>query len=220
MLREEFRTDLARLDAEVVVGGRDAQRAVHAALRLLEEYSVEDYELVVALDAVVRARYASVEREIEVLLARQSPVAADLRRVLGALAVMRHFERMGKNARRIADLASPLRGVGEEHDVLAHLAVMGAHAEQMVSDAVDAFRDGDVARAESLADLSDAFDAEAEQMLETVITASADSEARPWCMRMLIAARWFERIGDHAANVGERTVYRLTGERRPMIDPP
>jgi phosphate uptake regulator len=39
-------------------------------------------------------------------------------------------------------------------------------------------------------------------------------------MRMLIAARWFERIGDHATNVGERTVYRLTGERRPMIDPP
>ncbi len=51
-------------------------------------------------------------------------------------------------------------------------------------------------------------------MLETVIERRRDSEiAARGALRMLIAARWLERIGDHAANVGERTIYRLTGER-------
>lgn len=219
MLREEFRIDLERLDAEVVVGGRDAQRAVHAARALLEEYTPEDHELVVALDAVVRARYAAVEREIEVLLARQAPVAIDLRRVLGALAIMRAFERIGRNARRVADLASPLPGLEGEADVVAHLQHMGATAEQLVAEAVDVFQANDAIRAEQLARRQDTFDAEGAELLDTVIATSADSELRPWCMRMLIAARWFERIVDHAANIGERTVYRLTGERR-QIDTP
>ena len=219
MLREEFQTDLERLDAEVVVGGRDAQRAVHAARCLLEEYTSEDHELVVALDAVVRARYASVEREIEVLLARQAPVATDLRRLLGALAVMRAFERIGRNARRIADLASPLPGIDGEADVVGHLRRMGISAESLVSEAVDVFQANDTERAERLARSLDTFDDAGAELLEAVIASSADSEMRPWCMRMLIAARWFERIVDHAANVGERTVYRLTGERR-QIDTP
>ena len=96
---------------------------------------------------------------------------------------------------------------------------MGIDAESLVTEAVDVFRDSDIPRAEQLARRGEAFDAEGAELLETVIETSGDSEMRSWCMRMLIAARWFERIGDHAANVGERTVYRLTGERR-QIDTP
>jgi phosphate transport system protein len=215
-VREEFHLDLERLDAEVLGAGREAQRAVHAAAALLDEWQPEHAELVVALDGVLRARYASIEREVEVLLARQAPVAVDLRHVLSNLAVTRHFERIAKNARRIGALCSPLQGLDEELEVLAHLRTMAARAETMVEAAGDAFRDEDVPKAEGLAELVDLLDGEAERLLETVFETACEPDVRPWALRMLIAARWFQRIGDHAVNVGERTIYRVTGERREL----
>jgi phosphate transport system protein len=189
---------------------------VHAASSLLEEWHSEDHELAIALDGALRARYATVEREIEVLLARQAPVATDLRHVLSDLAIVRHFERVAKNARRVADLCTPLRGLDGEAEVLAHLRVMAGRAETMVEACVDAFRDQDVPKAEGLAELVGLLDREAERMLETVFETAREPEVRPWALRMLIAARWLQRIGDHAVNVGERTIYRITGERREL----
>jgi phosphate transport system protein len=215
-VREEFHLDLERLDAEVLGAGRDAQRAVHAAASLLDEWTADDVELVLALDGVVRARYGTIEREIEVLLARQAPVAVDLRHVLSDLAVTRHIERIGKNARRIGELCSPLEGHEGEAEVLAHLRTMAARAETMVEAAVDAFRDEDVPKAEGLSELVGLLDGEAERMLETVFETAREPDVRPWALRMLIAARWFQRIGDHAVNVGERTIYRVTGDRREL----
>jgi phosphate transport system protein len=215
-VREEFHLGLELLDAEVLGAGREAQRAVHAAASLLDEWQPEDVDLAIALDGVLRARYASIERAAEVLLARQAPVAVDLRHVLGNLAVSRHFERIAKNARRVADLCSPLDGHAGEQEVLAHLRTMADRAETMVEAAVDAFRDENVATAEGLSELVGVLDREAEAMLETVMETELDPRTRPWALRMLIAARWFQRIGDHAVNVGERTIYRVTGERREL----
>jgi phosphate transport system protein len=100
--------------------------------------------------------------------------------------------------------------------VLAHLRTMAARAETMVEAAVDAFRDEDVAKAEGLAELVGLLDGEAERLLETVFETAREPDVRPWALRMLIAARWFQRIGDHAVNVGERMIYRVTGERREL----
>jgi phosphate transport system protein len=215
-VRQEFHTDLQRLDAEVVVAGRDAQRAVQGTARLLDAYSPDEAGVVIALDGEVRARYATVEREIEVLLARQAPVAVDLRRVLADLAVARHFERIAKNARRVAELCSPLAGLAGEEEVLDRLRTMAARAETMVEAAVDAFRDVDVAAAEELAGLVELLDRGAEDMLHTVLDAAHDPELRAWALRMLIVARWLQRIGDHAVSVGERTIYVASGERRDL----
>jgi phosphate uptake regulator len=53
-------------------------------------------------------------------------------------------------------------------------------------------------------------------MLDAVLETARDPELRAWALRMLIVARWFQRIGDHAVSVGERTIYRATGERREL----
>ena len=97
---------------------------------------------------------------------------------------------------------------------------MGVNAEKMVAEAVDVFLDQrHRARAEQLADAPTRSTTGARSCSTTVIARPPTARLRPWCMRMLIAARWFERIVDHAANVGERTIYRLTGERRPIDAP-
>lgn len=212
-MRESFQDELDALLAEIQTNGALAADAVENAARALVEWRAEAFESVVAAEADVARRHHEIELTVESLIARQAPVAGDLRTVLAALHINRSIERAAHNAARVAHLATPppRRALVEEAVVAEALRAMGDRDTEMLRTALDALkrRDGNAARL--LATLDELVDRENERITETVLPLdTGDAEVRQWAIRMLFAARWLERVGDHACNIGERVTYMVT----------
>ncbi|MGA0121480.1 MAG: phosphate signaling complex PhoU family protein [Gaiellales bacterium] len=214
-MREGFQEELDGLCAAVLEEGRIAAGAVAEATRALVDWSVEAFEATVAAESDLKRLYLETEAHVETIVARQAPVASDLRTVLAVLHINRSLERAAHNAARIAHLATPppRRALVEEAVITDALRAMGERGAEMLRTAVDAFDRRDPGADRLLAALDELVDRENEKIAETILTIDInDPELRQWASRMLFAARWLERVGDHAVNVGERVTYMVTGE--------
>ena len=136
-------------------------QAVRAAVVALEEVDDELVEHVAALDREVDERFLDTERQVEELLARQGPVAIDLRIVLTVLHVRNlHLERMSHNALRVARMCAPTFGLDADDQIVQALKTAGSRASEMVRVALDAFALRDLDRATSLPQLDELVDDE------------------------------------------------------------
>jgi phosphate transport system protein len=207
----ELRTGLDA-EAELVV------RSLRACMRALVEGDVELADEVIAFDDEVDAAYTQVEDGIQSLLARQTPVAADLRLVLAMLHINLHLERIADYCVTIAKLTKLASGLKSEPSLVEGFEEMGTRAEEMIHVALESFRDGDLARAESLVQLDELIDRVNRHAVEQVLALGADLGLREWGLRMLVVSRCLERIGDHAVDIGEQTAYLVSGEFREFTD--
>jgi phosphate transport system protein len=174
---------------------------------------------VIAFDDEIDRRYFKIEEGVQSLLARQTPVAIDLRLVLAVLRINLHLERMADYCVTVAKLTK-LMGELEVSDasILRSLEEMGQRAEQMIRVALDAFASRDVDRAESLVDLDELIDRANRRAVEDVLSLGDSPEEREYGLRMLVVSRCVERIGDHAVDIGEQVAYLVTGEFREFTD--
>ena len=173
----------------------------------------------IAFDDEVDARYSQIEQTIESLLARQTPVAGDLRLVLALLHVNLHLERMADYCVTIAKLTKLMQEleIGESA-ILDSVLEMGERAEEMIKVALGSFADRDVDRAESLVELDELIDRANRRAVEDVLALGDSPEEREYGLRMLVVSRCVERVGDHAVDIGEQTAYLVTGEFREFTD--
>ena len=155
-----------------------------------------------------------MEREIESiclkLLLQQQPVAKDLRVISAALKMITDMERIGDQAEDIAEIITFLGGrTGEEcHDI----RLMAEATIKMVTDSIDAYVKGDLSLAKSVIDhddiVDDAFDRVKHTLIKLIAENTADGE---YAIDLLMIAKYFERIGDHAVNIAEWVEFSLTG---------
>jgi phosphate transport system protein len=199
-------------EAELVV------RSLRACMRALVEGDVELANEVIAFDDEVDTAYTQVEDGIQSLLARQTPVAADLRLVLAMLHINLHLERIADYCVTIAKLTKLASGLKSEPSLVEGFEEMGTRAEEMIRVALESFRTGDLARAESLVQLDELIDRVNRHAVEQVLALGADPGLREWGLRMLVVSRCLERIGDHAVDIGEQTAYLVSGEFREFTD--
>lgn len=155
------------------------------------------------------------EREIEALclklLLQQQPVASDLRRISAALKMITDMERIGDQAEDIAEITSFLNGRCAAEQ--AHLKQMAAASIKMVTDSVDAYVRSDVALAREVIAYDDVVDAGfAEVKTRLIEWIAADPGDGEYALDLLMIAKYFERIGDHASNLAEWVIYAVTGE--------
>lgn len=154
------------------------------------------------------------EREIEAICLRlllQQPVAKDLRLISAAMKMIADMERIGDQASDIAEMVEHIRA--EVLPGSLHIAEMARAAVKMVTNSVDSFvrRDIDIARAVEKAD--DEVDALFNKVKSEIIALIAEKpEEGETCLDLLMVAKYFERIGDHAVNIAEWVVFSLTGE--------
>jgi len=215
-MRTTFAEELTQLEQSLLGEGDLVIRSLRAAARALAEEDVELADEVIAFDDDVDARYFAIEEGIQSLLARQTPVATDLRLVLAILHVNLHLERMADYCTTIAKLTKLVRETAGEPRILAALAEMAERSEEMIRVALESFRARDLARAESLVELDELIDRANRRTAERVLELGA--EQREWGLRMLVVSRCLERVGDHAVDIGEQTAYLLTGEFREFTD--
>jgi phosphate transport system protein len=214
--RISFHEELTGLEAALQREGDLVVRSVQAATRALVEEDLELADEVIAFDDEVDDAYFAIEEGIQSLLARQTPVATDLRLVLAMLHINLHLERMADYCVTVAKLTKLAAAGSPEPRIVASLAEMGVRAEEMTRVALRSFEHRDVSRAEALVGLDELIDRANRRLAEHVLDLKDDQ--REWGLRMLVVSRCLERIGDHAVDIGEQTAYLVTGEFREFTD--
>jgi phosphate transport system protein len=217
-IRVTFQEELDQLEASLQEEGALVLRVLRGALNALGQRDVELADEVIAFDDDVDRRYVEIEEAIQSLLARQTPVATDLRLVLAMLHMNLHLERMADYCVTIAKLTKLVADVQGDPMLLQSLEEMGERAEEMLRVALDSFANRDLDGAESLVDLDELIDRSNRRFVERVVEIVAEPGLREWVLRMVIVSRTIERIGDHAVDIGEQTAFLLTAEFREFTD--
>jgi phosphate transport system protein len=188
-------------------------------LEAVETHDEKLADLVIADDDRIDGRYIAVHQAILSLIARQAPVATDLRLVAALLDVIRHIERMGDQCVNIAKVIQISPAVpANDGGIMAETMEMGALARELIIKSAEAFGNRDVSGAEALVTIDDRLDELNREMFPRALKLASDPEALEWSMRMVQVARWLERIGDHAVDIGEETAFVATGLFREFED--
>jgi phosphate transport system protein len=215
--RHQFREELKALEQQVL-GGLDL--VIGQLDRALEAVSYQDVELasiVVADDDRIDGRYLEVHQGILSLLARQAPVAGDLRIVAALLHAIRCIERMGDQCVNIAKLV-PLSGheSPKDKELLDALERMGQLARAEVCEAKDALARRDVDLSKDLVRQDQEINRLNREIFKRAVEIGDDLDMREWGMFMILVARCLERVGDNAVEIAEQVVFVVTGLFREM----
>jgi phosphate transport system protein len=217
--RIHFQEELAELEQQALGGLDMVSTSLERALETVAHQDVELASMVIADDDRIDGRYLEVHQGVLSLLARQAPVAGDLRVVAAILHQIKHVERMGDQCVNIAKLV-PLAGHEPPADarLLDNIARMGACAGQQVLQAKQAFARRDVALAQDLVRQDDEIDKLNRDCFTIALEIGDDPDRREWAMHMMLVARCIERVGDNAVDIGEQTAFVVTGLFREFED--
>ncbi len=148
---------------------------------------------------------------IEILL-REQPVARDLRAVVAALHMNSDIERSGDLTTNIAKAVGRLQGTRTDDEIRALILQMADQATFLFREAADAYRELDEAKAAAIDELDDVLDELHKTYISTVIAKSRQGDVHPQqTLQLALIGRFYERIGDHAENMGERIRYIIDG---------
>jgi len=217
-MRATFQEELDSLESMLQQEAQLVLRSLRGAQNVLRERDTELADEIIAFDDEVDASYLTLEQGIASLLARQTPVAVDLRLVLAILHINLHLERMADLCVTTAKLVKLAEGLKGDQEILESFEEMGARAEEMTIVAMRALAERDLAGAESLVDLDELVDRINRRFVRHVLEVSHDEEKREFGLRMLLISRCLERLADHAVDIGEQVAYLITGELREFSD--
>ena len=212
-VRKSYDEELLQLDTLLARMGHEAGVAIESALTALRNDDIELARSVVARDSQIDASEHEIEHRCLQLLLRQQPVASDLRKVSTALKMVTDVERIGDQAEDIAEIVTFLRGRTAEHDDI--LCQMARATISMVTESVDAYIKHDTIKAEAVLAADDTVDAYFEQVKHALIgRIAADPADGEYALDLLMIAKYFERIGDHATNIAEWVIFSITGRHK------
>jgi phosphate transport system protein len=217
--RHAFQEELEALETRALEGLDIVVDTLDRTLEAVQHQDIELASLVIADDDRLDGRYLEVHQGVLSLLARQAPVATDLRVVAAILHVIRHVERMGDQCVNICKLL-PLEGhePPRHGDMLAKIEQMGRQARVQIIQAKQAFCRRDPALAEDLVRQDDVIDVLNREVFYLALDIGDDADMREWAMHMMLVARALERMGDIAVDIGEQVAFVVTGLFREFTD--
>jgi phosphate transport system protein len=211
-MRDAFRRELESLDQEIVRMGALVEQSTQLVTTALMEGDQELAQRVRDGDEIIDAVFMDIEKRCLALLAQQAPVAGDLRLIVAILRVVNDLERAGDLAYHIAKLSQ-----GEDFrrpdlkEVRLLVSEMGQAAGQLMGAAIDAWAAKDERLAADIARKDDKLDDLHARLIEKLVELKGQESLGP-ALRLALVGRYFERIGDHAVNLGERVCYFVTGD--------
>jgi phosphate transport system protein len=217
-MRASFQEELDRLEGLLREESEAVRRSIRGCVKALEQEDLELADEVIAFDDEIDRLYLRVEDGIQILLARQTPVATDLRLVLAMIHVNLHLERMADYCVTVAKLVKLAHGLGSDETLVDGFREMGLRAEEMLIVAIDSFVARDAAGAQRLVELDELIDRANRRVTGHLLELGGDPSSHEWGLRMILVSRALERIGDHAVDIGEQTAYLVTGEFREFTD--
>ena len=212
-MRNRFDEQLEQLNVGLIKMGALCEETIACAVKAL--FDEKTSEMITKVNDN-EEETDHMEHDIEALcmklLLHQQPVAKDLRCVSSALKMISDMERIGDQSQDIAEIAGFVHSTELAGKV--HISDMANEAISMVTMSVDSFVRKDVKLAKAAIEADDKVDARflevKRELIELVRSDSGDAE---YFMDLLMAAKYLERIADHATNIAEWVVYSITGER-------
>ena len=212
-MRSRFDQQLDQLNLELITMGAMCEEAIGLAAGALVRSEAVQRRPIDQLEQRIDQKERDIESLCMKLLLQQQPVAKDLRVISSALKMISDMERIGDQA---ADIAEILQYITDfEAESKSHMADMASAAGRMVTDAVAAFVSLDVRKARAVMAYDDHVDAlfgQVKRELTAII--GENPQNGEICLDLLMIAKYFERIGDHAVNIAEWVEFSLTGRHR------
>lgn len=209
-MRSRFDEQLALLKKELIEMGAMCEESINMATRALSECDKELAKKVAPLDIEIDQKEREIESMCLKLLLQQQPVAKDLRQVSAALKMITDMERIGDQAEDIAEIVTYLDGRSSAQ--IGLLKEMAAAAIKMVTQSVDAYVKHDTILAEQVISDDDTVDEYFDRVKRMLIDKIAqDPNEGEHAIDLMMIAKYFERIGDHAVNIAEWVIFSVTG---------
>lgn len=210
-MRKDFDAQLEQLNNELIVMGSLIESSINSAIKALIEQNKEEAASAIAFDSHVDQKEKDIENLCLKLILQQQPVAKDLRTISAALKMITDMERIGDQATDISEIALFLSD-SPYIKKLEHISQMAENTGIMVTDAVDAYVEKDLAKARKVIESDDIVDDLFVTVKDDLIAMILDNkENGSQAMDLLMVAKYFERIGDHAVNIAEWVEYSITG---------
>ena len=210
-MRSRFDEQLEELNRELIEMGALCEDVIGLAAQALSEGSALPAAKIAPLDTEIDQKERTIEAMCLKLLLQQQPVARDLRQISAALKMITDMERIGDQSEDIAEIVCILNGRGvEDFDILLEMA---RSAIKMVTDSVDAYVKHDIILAEKVIADDDTVDRYFDDVRRRLIAKiAADPSDGEYALDLMIIAKYFERIGDHAVNIAEWVIFSVTGK--------
>lgn len=211
--RKAFHEELEEIGKDVVRLGALAAQSVEAGTDAFLDADLSAAERLVSDDRALDDLMRSIESRTYLLLARQQPMAVDLRMLVTVLRIIHELERVGDLMVNVAKAARRLYPYQLDPRIRGLVHRMREQAIAQLNVALEAFARRDPARAAALADMDDAMDDLQKDLFRVIFHSNADDEAAlQRAVQIALVGRYFERIADHAVNTGERVAFMVTGE--------
>ena len=211
-MRNKFDEQLAHLNDELTTMGALCEEAISGCVKYLTDGGDDMRDTALEADRQIDQKERDIERLCMRLLLQQQPVATDLRVISSALKMISDMERIGDQATDITEIVKHIKGSAPVSKT--HITEMARATIKMVTDSVESFVKKDISLAKSVIGQDDAvdalFDKVKNELIEAVREGKDSAEA---LIDLLMIAKYFERIGDHAENIAEWVIYSITNKR-------
>ncbi len=220
--RKALEEGLRQLGENMVTLAELAQLAIRKAVESLPAAEATGAEDVFTIDQEVFALKQTILKRCVDLIALHQPVARDLRTITASLEITTDLDRIGRYSKDIVELTRPMapdaRVVLQK---LARLGQMGVLTIRMIDLAVDAFLHRDAEPVKNIIQEDDAVDALYDEVYRDLVARMADRSLAPEIgAQLILINRYFERLADHAVNIGDHVAYMVTGQRLTRIKRP
>lgn len=211
MMRSKFDEQLQALNTELIKMGALCEKAIAMSAKALMDGDRALAARVMEFDIEIDQKERDIEGRCMKLLLQQQPVARDLRTISSALKMITDMERIGDQSADIAEIVTMAHITASDETL--HIGDMARAGIKMVTDSVEAFVRRDVALARQTIQYDDVVDSLFDQVKQTLAVRFERGGEMEAALDLLMIAKYFERIGDHAVNVAEWVIYSVTGRK-------
>lgn len=214
-MRKSFHQRLKEITEDVIDMGKLSREAVNSSVRSFIGLDSGLAQEVIDMDGKIDDYDISIEEKCIVLQAEHQPVAKDLRLLHSISMIIKHIERIGDLAVNIAKIAKKLSKEEKktiDKKIIKLVKEMGDLVLPEMDMAIEAFRKMDKKEAHRLGKSDDAIDKIQKQILKELFTSNKGEKDIRFVTNITLVSRYLERIGDQSVNIGERTLYLLTGD--------
>ncbi len=209
-MRRKFDEQLQILSDELTKMGALCEQVIALASKALTEGDASLAEKIIPIDREIDQKERDIEAMCLKLFLHQQPVARDLRQISAALKMITDMERIGDQAADIAEITESIKDRKPFGN--SHITAMARATIEMVSGSIEAYVKKDVALAKKVIAYDDVVDEYFEKIKKNLITLIAENPSDgEYEIDLLMIAKYFERIGDHATNIAEWVEFSITG---------
>ena len=214
MMRTHFEQEMHQLNLDMIRMGGMVEAAIEKAVSALIYQDLKLAKEAIEYDAGIDDMERVIERRCLKLLLQQQPVARDLRKISAALKMITDMERIGDQSADISELTERMAGQDYVKELI-HIPQMADATMKMVRESIDAFVKNDTIIAQAVIDYDDVvdnlFNIVKGDLIDIMVK---DRSVGEQAVDLIMIAKYFERIGDHAVNIAEWVIFSVTGQHK------